>query len=227
MSLLGFRLPVPDFSTLSRRGKALGFDHAACKDDGPRSLIIDSTDLKMHHGSGWVEENHGTGRSRKSWRKLHIAMDRDSGEIIASLLTTDQVGDETALPELLADIDDPVARVLADGAYDGRAVFACLIERFGPDLEVIIPPPKSAVPGLNDQRDAHIRNIAETGRMTWQTETGYNDRALIEAQIGRWKAIIGDDLTARTFENQTTETRIAAKILNRMTELGRAKFARA
>jgi hypothetical protein len=59
MSLLGFRLPVPDFSTLSRRGKALGFDHAtrefdhaACKDDGPRSLIIDSTDLKMHRGSG-------------------------------------------------------------------------------------------------------------------------------------------------------------------------------
>ncbi len=63
--------------------------------------------------------------------------------------------------------------------------------------------------------------------MTWQTETGYKYRALIEAQIGRWKAIIGGNLTARTFENQTTETCIAAKILNRMTELGRAKFARA
>ena len=49
-----------------------------------------------------------------------------SGEIVASLLTTDHVGEETALPELIGWIELPVARFLADGAYDGNDVMDCL-----------------------------------------------------------------------------------------------------
>jgi hypothetical protein len=55
---------------------------------------------------------------------------------------------ETALPELIAVIENPVARVLADGAYDGAGVSNCLTEAFGTDVEITIPPPITAVLGV-------------------------------------------------------------------------------
>jgi len=222
MRLMEITLPVPDFSTLSRRGKGLAVARSKPKSDGPITLIVDATGLKIHRGSDWCEKKHGTGKSRKSWRKLHIGLDRDSGEIIASLLTTDQVGDESALPDLIAGVDVNVSQILADGAYDGTGVFNALTDAFGPDVEV----PTSAVVGLYDQRDAHIKAIDERGRIAWQVETGYNFRALVEAQIGRWKMVIGDTLKSRNIDTQTKEIQIGTKALNRMTSLGRAAFER-
>ena len=98
LKLMGLDLPVPDFSTLSRRGIGLAVVDDRPQSTDPITLIVDSTGLKIHRGSGWQAEKHGTGKTRKSWRKLHLGYDPDSGEIVASLLTTDQVGDETALP---------------------------------------------------------------------------------------------------------------------------------
>ncbi len=62
--------------------------------------------------------------------------------------------------------------------------------------------------------------------MKWQTDIGYTQRSLIEAQIGRWKEVIGGSLQARDFDNQVCEVSIGSKVLNRMTELGRAKYER-
>ncbi len=163
---------------------------------------------------------------RKIWRKLHLAFNPDTGDIVGSKLTTEHVGDETALPDLVGEIDADVDRFLADGAYDGEGVSACLTARFGHEIEIIVPPPKNAVNGDNSQRNRHIDHIAEHGRMNWQKEKGYNQRSRIEAQIGRWKTIIGGSLQARKLDNQITETRVAAKALNRMTTLGKAQFER-
>ena len=176
LQLMGLELPVPDFSTLSQRANGLSVVDDRSKSSGPITLIVDSTGLKIHRGSGWQETKHGTGKTRKSWRKLHIGYDPDSGEIVASVLTTDQVGDETALPELVAGIENLVSRVLADGTYDGTGVSDCLTRQFGTDVEITIPPPKTAVIGLNKRRDTHIEYIAAHRRMAWQSATKYNKR---------------------------------------------------
>jgi len=224
LKLMDLDLPVPDFSTLSRRGTGISVEDTRQQSNGPLTLIVDSTGLKIHRGSGWQEAKHGAGKTRKSWRKLHVGFDPDSGEIVASTLTTEHVGDETALPDLINGIETPVARFLADGAYDGVGVSECLAKSFGLDVEIIIPPPTNAVPGLSDQRDAHIEHIATHGRMAWQSQSGYNVRALIEAQIGRYKTVIGPGLKSRELNRQITEVKIATKSLNRMTNLGRAIF---
>lgn len=223
---MGLELPVPDCSTLSRRAMKLSMDEAMPKSSDPTILIVDSTGLKIHRGSGWQGVSHGTGKTRKSWRKLHIGYDPESGEIVASLLTTEHVGDETALPDLIAGMEGSVTRFLADFAHDGTGVSNCLTEAFGMDVGVIIPPPRTAALGLNGQRDAHIRQISDHGRMAWRSATGYNSRALVESQIGRYKTVIGSDLKAREMGRQNTETTIATKSLNRMTRLGRAAFKR-
>ncbi|WP_372572111.1 transposase [Ruegeria jejuensis] len=171
-------------------------------------------------------EKSGTRKVRKTWRKLHIGLDPETGNIVASKLTTEHVGDETALPELLKDMDADVTRFLADGAYDGQGLPDCLIEKFWHGVEIIIPPQKNAVHGKNAQRNHHIDVIAQNGRMSWQTKTGYNQRSRAEAQIDRWKQAIGDRLQARDFDNQIAEAKIASKALNRMTGLGRAVYER-
>ena len=117
--------------------------------DEPITLIVDSTGLKIHGGNSWHEEKHGTRKARKTWRKLHIALDSATGEIVAAEITSEHVGDETALPDLLASVDADVAQFLADGAYDGQGVADCLVDKFGPEIEIIIPPPKNAVHGAN------------------------------------------------------------------------------
>lgn len=217
--LMSLDLPVPDFSTLSRRSTELNIQHLPRRSDSPITLIVDSTGLKMHGGNGWNAENHGTTRPRKTWRKLHLAFNPDTGDIVGSKLTTEHVGDETALPDLVGEIDADVDRFLA---YGGEGVSTCLTARFGHGIEIIRSPPKNAVNGDNSQRNRHIDHIAEHGRMNWQKEKGYNQRS----QIGRWKTIIGGSLQARKLDNQITETRVTAKVLNRMTTLGKAQFER-
>lgn len=224
--LMNLDIPVPDFSTLSRRGTGLKIRHHPRCSDGPITLIVDSTGLKMHGGNGWNTEKHGTKKRRKTWRKLHLAFNPDTGNIVGSELTTEHVGDETALPDLVEGIDADVDRFLADGAYDGKGVSACVMAKFGHEIEIIVPPPKNAVIGDNSQRNRHIVHIARVGRMNWQKEMGYNQRSLIEAQIGRWKTIIGGSLQAQKIDSQITETHAAAKALNRMTVLGKALFER-
>ena len=54
------------------------------------------------------------------------------------------------------------------------------------------------------KRDRHLQLIAERGRMGWQRASGYNRRALVEADIGRYKRVIGDALRSRTEGRQTT-----------------------
>ncbi|MEP3332214.1 MAG: IS5/IS1182 family transposase, partial [Sedimentitalea sp.] len=102
----------------------------------------------------------------------------------------------------------------------------CLVSKFGPEIEIIVPPPKNAVHGANTRRNQHIDAIAEHGRMNWQAEAGYNQRSHVETQIGRWKQVIGDRLQARDFDNQIAEAQIASKALNRTTALGRAVYER-
>jgi hypothetical protein len=230
--LLGVEIAVPDFSTLSRRGNGLTLrPKPKPKSDKPVQLVMDSTGLKIFGEGEWLEQKHKTKCKRRSWRKLHLGLDLVSGEIVCSDLTKDDVGDPTALPDLLDQVDGPVDLFLADGAYDGEPTSKLLAARFGSAIEVTIPPPRNAILSPNaakdpTARDRHITEIAARGRMVWQKATGYNQRSRGETLMGRWKTVIGPKLKARTFENQKTEAKIGVQILNQMTGLGSPTFER-
>ncbi len=143
--LLGVEIAVPDFSTLSRRGKGLTLRIKPTSKSGkPVQLVVDSTGLKIFGEGDWLEAKHKNKAKRKSWRKLHLGLDLVSGEIACSDLTADDIGDSTALPELLDQVDGPVDQFLADGAYDGSSTRDLFVERFGAMIEIAIPPPKNA-----------------------------------------------------------------------------------
>ena len=229
ITLLGLDLTVPDHSTMSRRSKTLEMPPLRRSGTGPLHLLVDSTGLKLGGAGEWLVEKHGTSR-RRSWRKLHLGVDAESGEILAIELTRKEVDDAARSGALLDQITDPIASFTADGAYDQDRVYETVAEHH-PDAAVIVPPRATAVPGPSaatapTQRDRHIQEIVEHGRMGWQKASGYNLRAKVEAAIGRYKRVIGDALRSRTDETEATEVAIAAAALNRMLEFGRPNYVR-
>jgi Transposase DDE domain len=198
-------------------------------DAQPLHLLVDSTGLKLCGAGEWLVEKHGTKR-RRAWRKLHLGIDAETGQIVASALTSKEVDDGAQVGPLLDQVTDPVASFTGDGAYDQDAVYAAVAERH-PDAAVIVPPRATAVPsGTADisptQRDRHLQSIAAKGRMAWQQVSGYSRRAKAEAAIGRWKQVIGDGLRSRLDERRATEVDVAVHVLNRMLELGRPNYVR-
>jgi Transposase DDE domain len=227
IGLLGLDLAVPDHSTLSRRAKTLEVPPLRRTGSGPLHLLVDSTGVKLGGAGEWLVEKHGTSR-RRSWRKLHIGVDGDSGEIVAVELTRKDIDDAAMVGGLLDQIADPIASFTADGAYDQERVSHAVAER-DPDAAIIVPPRAGAVANGSSgtaptQRDRHLRIIAERGRMAWQKASGYNSRARVEASIGRYKRVIGDALRSRTDQTEATEVAIAAAALNRMLGRGRPNY---
>jgi hypothetical protein len=115
-------------------------------------------------------------------------------------------------------------------AYELDDVYVEVVARH-PDAAVIVSLRASAVPSgiveiVPTQRDAHLRCIAEHGRIGWQRASGYNWRALVEADISRRKYVIGDGLRSQTDGRQATEVASAAKVLNHMLEFGRPEYIR-
>ena len=128
--LLGLGVGVPDHTTFSRRGPglALAGSLARAQARGPVHVVIDATGLKVHGVGEWLAETHGE-RGRRMSRKPHLAVDADTGEILASALTTSEEGDASQVSPLLEQITGPIASVIADGAYDGEPVYRAVAER--------------------------------------------------------------------------------------------------
>jgi hypothetical protein len=224
--LLGVDIAIPDHTTLSRRGGRLRILPTRAEPKEMLHLLIDSTGVKIYGEGEWLDQKHGV-RQRRRWRKLHLGVDALTHEIVAVELTPDDVGDVTAVPDLLDQVKGTLASMTGDGAYDGQVVYDAVAARHH-DAAVIIPPRSTGVSSeaATTQRDQHLETIARHGRMSWQRSSGYSRRSLVETAMSRYKSIIGRRLHARTLSNQRTEAKIGCTIINRMTSLGRPASVR-
>jgi IS5 family transposase len=80
--MAGLDWPVPDYSTLCRRQARIGVQIPYRRTGRPLNLLIDSTGVKFRGDGEWLPRKHGPSR-RGQWRKVHIAMDTDTGDIRA------------------------------------------------------------------------------------------------------------------------------------------------
>ncbi len=152
---------MPDHSTLSRRADTLEVPRSQPGTE-PIHLLVDSTGLKLCGAGEWLTEKHGT-KTRRSWRKLHLGVDADKGQIVAAALTSPEADDAAQVGPLLDQIGGTVASFTGDGAYDQESVYDAVLQRH-PDAVVIIPPRSDAV--LSEtaattptQRDRHLQVI--------------------------------------------------------------------
>lgn len=232
-ALMDLELPVPDYTTLSRRQAELSVDLFARKNKGhdeqddpePRHIVIDSSGLKVYGEGEWQQRTHGKSK-RRTWRKIHLGVDPETGEITAERLRQNDQHDSSQVEPLLAETVEHVAEVShvgGDGAYDKWKSYEAIA---AVKAEPVIPPQKNAkikkhgtCKGAPLPRDEAIRYIRRHGRKKWKRVHGYHLRSLVENVIFRFKRLIGRVLRARKLANQQTEARLGCQILNRMLEL--------
>jgi hypothetical protein len=222
LDLMGADLPVPDHTTISRRAARLTPVLRIALPDGPVTLVINSTGLKVYGAGEGHRDRHGM-RGRRTWRKLHLAVDAATDTIVAATLTTIGEGDAGQVGTLLDQTTGPIDTIMADGTYDGEPTYQTVAGR-DPGATVVIPPRSTAVPGPGadpTQRDRHIQSLADKGRLGWQRETDYGRRSMAETAMSRYKRILGDHLHARKLSSQQAEAAIGVAVLNRMIDAGR------
>jgi len=218
--LMGVEMSVPDHSTVSRRLGKLSVSLPVVEGDGPRHVVVDSTGVKVYGEGEWKVRQHGYSK-RRTWRKLHLGVDEETGEILAAVVSTNHVSDDEAFKDVLDGVEDDIDAVSADGAYDKRKCYD-EIEKRG--AQANIPPREDAQywekEGETHARNQNLKQIEDLGRAEWKQESGYHRRSLAETMMFRFKAIFGDTCSRRTFDNQAAELLLACAALNRMTHLG-------
>lgn len=222
VQLMGVDVAIPDYTSLSKRAASLNVSLDVAKHRGAIDIVVDSTGLKVYGEGEWKTRTHGKSK-RRTWRKLHLAVNPDTQEIVASVLTENNVHDSKATDELLDQTED-VKKFTGDGAYDTWEVYGLLETR---GITGVIPPRRSArisqhgnasTPPL--ARDETIRHIRRCGRKKWKEASGYHARSLAETAMYRLKKSLGDTLKNRELPNQQTEARLRCKILNHFNHIG-------
>ncbi len=225
--LMQVDVAIPDFTSLAKRAAKLEIALDVADRQGPIDVVVDSTGLKVFGEGEWKTRKHGVSK-RRTWRKLHLAVNPDTQEIEAEVLTENCGHDADQVEELLEQIDSPINSFAGDGAYDQWKVY----ETLGADeIEPIIPPRRNAKikqHGNSSQppleRDEAIREIRRVGRKRWKEDVGYHRRSLAETAMYRMKCCFGGNVKNRILENQQAEARLRCKILNRFTHLGLPQF---
>ena len=222
--MMKINLPVPDHSTLSKRGRDLKVKLPK-KASQSLNIVMDSTGLKIYGEGEWKVRQHGVSK-RRTWRKLHVGANPADGEIQAVLLTENSISDDAAVKGLLEQIEQKIDQFAADGAYDKRKVYDSL-NAHSPAVDILIPPRKNAriwkhgnTKAERLKRDENLRTIRKRGRKEWKKASGYHVRSLAETTMFRLKTIFADDLSARLLETQTTQALVRCAALNKLTHLG-------
>ena len=227
--LMRLTLPIPDYSTVSRRQGVLSVRSALPPSRSPRHIIIDATGLKVYGAGEWRIYKHRVSR-RRTWRKLHLGVDERTKEIVAMELTGSRVHDSQPLPTLLVQIPDPIAHVSGDGAYDTRACYEAVLKRGAPPTFVPRRTAKlycaATPPAWRVTRNGILQQIEAQGRSTWRVRSGCTRQSIAGNTMFRFKALFGGRLWARGLATQHTEARIKCAVLNRMTQLGMPETVR-
>jgi IS5 family transposase len=221
-ALMRVDLTVPDYTTLCRRAATVRVTLPK-NVTGPLHLVLDSTGLKVYGEGEWKVRQHGYSK-RRTWLKLHLAVDPETHEIRAAMVTDPGVTDAEVAPDLLDQVENPIGSAAADGAYDRRGVYDALEGR---SARAVIPPRRDAkvkrhgnTSGPRLARDENLRRIRKVGRSAWKVESGYHERSLVETAMFRMKTIFGDGVSSRTPARQATEAGIRCRASNVMTHQG-------
>ena len=223
MRLLRVELSVPSYSTLCRRRQQLEVSLPRLARGEALHLVVDATGVKVYGEGEWKVRQHGYSK-RRTWRKLHLGVDEQTGEVAAAVVTTNNFTDGQLLEALLEQVEGDIKQVTGDGAYDKRHCYEAIAER---GARAVIPPQKGARIWRHGNckeerlaRDENVRRIRAAGRRQWKRESGYHRRSLAETTMFRLKTVFGARVAARSFAGQAAGMLVRCAALNRMTHLG-------
>ena len=224
LKLMSLDICLPDYSTLCRRlsGLDIPYSNRQFNPNTPAILIVDSTGDKVSGEGEWKVRLHGKTKTR-IWRKIHIAQDLASWEVVGVTVTDAPAKDHQQVDQLLSQMPSNYnfTEFIADGAYDCSSVYKEIRDYGG---RATIPPKHCSkahheIASLHDRNEA-IGYIDRFGRQAWKQKYKYHRRSLVETTMWRYNAIFGNKLTSQTDRTQETQVKLRIRILNRFTQLG-------
>ena len=222
--IMKLSLSVPHFTRICKRSKKLNIPKTPT---GAKitDIVIDGSGIKVYGEGEWKVEQHGRDR-RKKWKKIHVAIDPETQEVILNNVTEKNTHDSKMLPLFLEKIPR-VGRVFGDGAYDTKACHKAIAKSGGRSM---IPPRRTAklwhtletwAIGRNTAIADRERFVAENDRTTsWKKSRGYGVRSLVEAFFSRFKRSFGDRSYSKTDDGIALEVGLKCFLLNRFAHLG-------
>lgn len=219
LTLLKQDLKSPNYTVFCKRAAQAAALLPKLSARRPTDLVIDSSGLKIFGEGEWKDKVHRS-YTRKSWIKLHIAVDPRSQEIAAAVVTDEYTADSSVLPDLIEKSAKSVKRVAADGAYDRSSVRKFLYQK---GIDSCIPPRKKArlhpEPYFNSRnRDVlAIRGLGndDLAFSIWKKLRGYHQRSLVESAFSRLKMLFGNRVNNKKSLNQNAEIVFRLHALNR------------
>jgi hypothetical protein len=193
MELMSLTLPIPNYSTVSRRQGVLKVRESLTPRSRPCHIGIDATGLRVYGEGEWHVRKHRMSR-RHTWRKLHLGIDEHTREVVAVEVTASRVHDSQPLPSLLEQSADPIAQGSGDGAYDTRACYEAALRR---RARPVFLPRRTARPsatqdptGWRAARNRVLQQIGTHGRAAWRGRSGYTRQSSAEHTRCRFKRVI-------------------------------------
>lgn len=220
--LLKLEADVPSYSQVCKRMQKMNLASHFQKEQAVRHLVLDTTGLKVFGEGEWKVKKHGTGYRRR-WRKLHLAIDEHTQELVFAKLSTEYVSDTRFIDEIVKS-SKKLKRLTMDGAADSSKIYR-LLDKQG--INLLTPPQSNAVlrkePWLKKRNERILQILGLGGdklaRTLWAKLCGYSKRATVESAIARWKKLFGASLQSRVAKNQDFETSIKSLIMNKMKKL--------
>lgn len=220
--MLRINLDVPCYSQICKRMKKLNLPKHLLMSKKAKHIVIDATGLKVFGEGEWKVKKHGVGK-RREWRKLHLAVDEETQEILFVDLTKENVSDTHFVSEII-EKRHGIKRILMDGAADIERLYKYAWES---GIDLLTPPKKTAKkrkePWMQDRTRRLLEILGLGGdakaKSLWGRLSGYSKRATVESAISRWKKIFSGFLESRCNKRQSTEIYLKAQILNTMNTL--------
>ncbi|WP_063938475.1 IS5 family transposase, partial [Enterobacter cloacae] len=201
-ALMNVPLRCPDYTSVSKRAKSVNVSFKTSTRGEIAHLVIDSTGLKVFGEGEWKVRKHGKER-RRIWRKLHLAVDSNTHEVVCADLSLNNVTDSEAFPGLIRQTHRKIRAAAADGKGAGYW------------------------PGEYADRNRAVANQRLSGsNARWKWTTEYNRRSIAETAMYRMKQLLGDSLTLRDYDGQVAEAMAMVRALNRMTKAGMPESVR-
>lgn len=159
-----------------------------------RNVAVDSSGFSITEFFGWCEERWGV-ENRRVWLKLHALVDIDTGEILAYVLTYNDVGDPRMLPllmELATRSGHKIKQLYADGAYGSHDNWEIMSKeyhcRFITSFRVnTVPKNRGCVARGDAAREWCILPYDE-----WVERSGYGRRWKVEVVFSDIKRLISE-----------------------------------
>ncbi len=217
MHLLGLAFPVPDHTQLSRHAKRLEVVIVRRERAGPVHRGVDSAGLKVCGEDAWKVRQHGVGK-RRTWRKVHLAVDGNAKDVIGCEVTTVEWTDGEVFEGLVEQVEGRIESIEGDGAYDIRNAHEVAASR---ETKWVVPPRENAIPW----EDAVIRGLWLWRRLLSRGWWNGRKPSVIPPQYRGERHVspqelFGDGLASRLFEIQVTEVHARLAAMNVMTSMG-------